>query len=196
MSKKKLLSGLFAISCIMVSQAFAGDMQALKGTYRGVVHVNCLESVDGFTAPPDLRFVQRPGNFAARYADVYVSTAVFNGDGTMTESVAGTTIFGGEAYDGALAAGTFVDTCHYTLASIGNGTFSLKGNCAGHIPTGPAAGLTITVTDIDAQMQLSDDHRMILLGGPEPDSNTLALNTGYTAPRLCAPMGTYMRVNP
>ena len=191
---KKIWGGLFAVSCMwVVSHSFAAGVVTAwpKGVYQGTVHVNCLESVDGFSPPPDLRFI---GSIGGRYSDAFFSTAVFPGDGTMIENVRGTTFFEGAIFDGAYGAGTFVTTCQYTLTAIGVRSFSLKGSCNGELPAGPAAGQSVTVDDIDALLQVSEDDRVIITGASEPDSQTLTLSGGYVAQRLCAATATYVRV--
>ena len=196
---KKIMGKLITVFRIgVMSFAFAAGVSAapLSGVYRGTIQTNCLESVDGFSPAPDLRFIVNPGSFAGRYSDVFMSTAVFPGDGTMTESVRGSTFFEGDVFDGALGAGTFITTCSYTLTAISAKSYSMKGSCTGTIPAGPAAGLGITVSDIDAELQVSEDNRVIIIGASEPDSNTLTLSSGYVAQRLCAGSATYVRARP
>ena len=125
-----------------------------------------------------------------------MSTAVFPGDGTMTESVSGASYFQGDPnlFPGNFAAGTFVGKCDYTIDMNPNRSFKLKGSCKSTLPKGPAAGLGAAVDGIVAHGQLSDDGNTIIVGSPEPNANTLTLSSGYVAQRLCGTSATYLRV--
>jgi hypothetical protein len=190
----KICRGLFAVCCMgVMSHSFADDdsTEPLKGVYRGTGTVNCLESQGGFT--PNLQF--QVNGFAARYTDTFVSTAVFHGDGTMTETVRGTTFFQGDPYiPGAFGAGTFVSTCRITLSMNANKSFTTKGSCSGNLPLGPAAGLSVSVDGVGGQGQVSENNSMIIIGNSEPQAQTLTLGNGYVARRLCAGTATYVRV--
>jgi hypothetical protein len=190
----KIRGGLFAVCCMgVMSHSFADDdsTEPLKGVYRGTAAVNCLESQGGFT--PNLQF--QLNGFAVRYTDTFVSTAVFHGDGTMTETVRGTTFFQGDPYiPGAFGAGTFVTTCRLTLSMNANKSFTTKGSCSGNLPLGPAGGLGVNVDGIEGQGQVSENNSMIIIGNSEPQAQTLTLSNGYVAQRLCAVTATYVRV--
>lgn len=184
-------------SLSIASQSLADDQQRgpnglLKGVFRGVGSNNCMESQNGFA--PDLTF--QLNGFVGKYQENTLSTAVFPGDGTMTESVSGTTYFQGDPnfFPGNFAAGTFVTKCQYTFDMNANRSFKLKGSCNGTLPKGPAAGLGSAVDGIVAYGQLSDDGNTIIVGSPEPNANTLTLSSGYVAQRLCGTSATYLRV--
>jgi hypothetical protein len=188
-----LLLGSFYIA----SQSFAEDQQRglnglIKGVFRGVGSNNCMESQGGFA--PDLTFVVN--GFVGKYQENFVSTAVFPGDGTMTDSVRGASYFQGDAnfFPGNFAAGTFVSTCQYTIDMNPNRSFKLKGGCNGTLPKGPGAGLGSIVDGLVTHGQLSDDGNTIIVGSPEPNANTLTLSSGYVAQRLCGTSATYLRV--
>lgn len=189
--------GLFAICCMWVmSHSFAGDdrnhNRPLKGMYQGIATINCLESQGGFT--PELLF--QLNGFAGKYTDTLMSTATFHGDGTMTESIRGTTYFQGDPYfPGALSAGTFVGNCAYTLSMNANKSFTLTGSCRSTLPLGPAAGQEAIVDGIIAHGQVSEDDSVIIVGSPEPQAQTITLlPSGYVAQRLCGGTATYIRV--
>lgn len=194
MWSKEICAGLIAASCLgFMSSSFANDspVRQLKGVYRGTANINCLESQGGFT--PGLQY-QLTG-YANRYTDSSMNTLVFHGDGTMTEKVQGTTYFQGDPYmTGGLGAGTFVGTCEHAVTMKPNKGFTLKGNCSGFLPFGPAAGLDSIVEDVDSQGQISEDGSIIVIGGTEPDANTLKLSNGYVAQRLCGGSATYVRL--
>ncbi len=166
--------------------------RALKGVYRGSINTLCMESVGGFT--PNLLF-QLNGGFAAKYSESMISTAVFAGDGTMTESVRGTTYFQGDPYfTGSLGAGTFESTCRYDVNVKANKAVVLKGSCKGNALLGPAAGLGSAVDNVVSHGQISEDGSIIILGSPEPVPQVLTLSSGYIAQRLCSSNSTYLRV--
>lgn len=192
---------LLALFLGLTSQSMAGNdedrdrdrdqTRALKGVYRGVAETHCMESQGGFT--PNLLF--QLNGFAGKYTDTSISTAVFAGDGTMTESVRGTTYFQQEALvPGNLGAGTFVTTCRYTVNVKANKSISMKGSCNGTIPLGPAIGQGVIVDGISKQGQLSEDGSVIIFGSAEPNRDTLTLSSGYVAQRLCGGSATYIRV--
>lgn len=184
-------------SLCIASQSLADDQQRdlnrpLKGVFRGVGNNNCMESQGGFT--PNLTF--QLNGFVGKYQENTISTAVFPGDGTMTESVRGASYFQGDPnfFPGNFAAGTFVSTCQYTINMNPNKSFTWTGSCNGTLPLGPATGLGSIVTGIVAQGQLSEDGNTIVIGSPEPNANTLTLSSGYVAQRLCGTTATYIRV--
>ena len=184
-------------SLSIASQSLADDQQRglngpLKGVFRGVGSNNCMESQNGFA--PDLTF--QLGGFVGKYQENFMSTAVFQGDGTMTESVRGASFFQGDPnfFPGNFAAGTFVGTCQYTIDMNPNRSFKLKGSCNSTLPKGPGAGLGSVVDGIVAHGQLSDDGNTIIVGSPEPNANTITLSSGYVAQRLCGTSATYLRV--
>ena len=192
--------GILAVCLLgLASSALAGDsVKPLKGIYRGTLHNTCMESPNGFADLPNQVFLGN-GN---RYADTYTSTAVFLGDGTMTESLHGTTSFlNGAGYLEAESIGTFIDdNCKYAVSMKANKSFTLAGSCTGTLPTGPGAGNNVVVADIDMEGQASEDGSVIIVGSSQPDANTLTLtnilfgNISYFAQRLCAVTGTYVRV--
>ncbi len=194
---RSIRAGLFAVCCIgVMSHSSAGDdrdqNRPLKGVFRGSVTNTCLESQGGFT--PNLTF--QLNGFAGKYTDILVTTAVFPGDGTVTDSSRGTTYFQGDPYfPEALGAGTFVGTCQYTLNMHPNKSFTLKGSCRSLLPLGPAAGQEAIVDGIVVHGQVSEDNNMFITGSPEPNAQTLTLvPSGYVAQRLCGGLGTFIRV--
>lgn len=189
---------LLAVFCLGVaSQSMAGDDQdreqtrALKGVYRGSTTDFCMESVGGFTA--NLLF--QLNGFAAKYYESMLGTAVFAGDGTMTETVRGTTYFGQEAlFPGNLGAGTFESTCRYNVNVKANKSVVMKGSCKGNALLGPAAGLGTAVDNVVAHGQVSEDGSILIFASPEPVPQVLTLSSGYVAQRLCSGNSTYLRV--
>ena len=183
-------------SLYVASESLADDQQqnlnsSLKGVFRSVGINNCLESQGGFTS--NLLF--QVNGFAARYQENTMSTAVFPGDGTMTDNVRGTTYFQGDPYNpGNFGAGTFIGTCQYTFNMNPNKSFTLKGSCNGSSPLGPAINTTSTLTGVVHHAQLSDDGNTIIIGNPEPNAQLLALSNQYSAQRLCGTSATYVRV--
>jgi hypothetical protein len=193
-------AALLVVFCFGVaSQAMAGkdddqdreQTRALKGVYRGSISTNCMESVGGFT--PNLMF--QLNGFAVQYSETMLSTAVFAGDGTMTETVRGTTYFHQEAsIPGNLGAGTFESTCRYDVNVKANKAVVLKGSCKGNALLGPAAGLGSAVDNVVSRGQVSEDGSIIIFASPEPVPQVLTLSSGYVAQRLCSNNSTYIRV--
>ena len=185
--------------CLMgvASCAFAdGLVKSPKGIYRGTIHTVCMESPIGFADPPNQVF-QGDG---LRYADTSTSTAIFDGKGTMTESLLGATSFlTGGGFTGALSVGTFVSACRYTISMKADKSFTRQGECSGRLPTGPGAGHNAIVTGIDGEGQVSEDSSVIIVSSSQPDANLLTLTddfgvTTYSAQRLCVSTGTYLRI--
>jgi len=188
--------GLLAVCCLgVMSHSLAGDdrdqNRSMKGVFRGNHTGNCMESQGGFT--PNLQF--QLNGFAGKYSEIWVSTLVFPGDGTVTETYQGTTYFQGDPYfPDALGAGTFVGTCRHTINMNANKSFTIKGSCRSTLPQGPAAGQEAVVEGIVVHGQFSEDYNSFILGSLEPNAQTLTLSSGYVAPRLCGQTGNFIRV--
>src|SRR3954467_12488932 len=191
---KQFVRGLLVCGLAATMHSVAAD-QPLKGTYRGTLNTQCMESEHGFTQ--NLLF-DLQGGWGGKYTDTSLSTAVFR-DGKMTETVRGTTYFQGEALNPfSLGAGTFESTCNYDVTVKANNSIVLAGSCSGFIPLGPAAGQNVTVEGIIAKGQVSEDSSIIIIGSDEPNAQILKLfipgqsEPRYTANRLCGSSSTYL----
>src|SRR4051812_38481983 len=87
-----LLGSLYIASQSLAEEPQRGPHAPLKGVFRGVGSNNCMESQGDFA--PDLTF--QVNGFVGKYQENFISTAIFPGDGTMTESTSGASYFQGD----------------------------------------------------------------------------------------------------
>lgn len=188
---------IVAVAMLVLStHALAGgQVEGTKGIFSGSRQALCQESPGGFADPPNQVFL----DFGNRYADVFNSTITFSGKGTAIEQSQGMTSFmHGVGNPGQWSVGTFLTTCTYTVQWQDLGRFTLSGSCEGSLPTGPAAGSKVRVTNINVDGQIAEGGKTIVLGASDADAQTLELidasgNVTYTAARLCGGTGVLVR---
>jgi hypothetical protein len=166
-----------------------------KGVYRGIFTNNCTDSPAGFGDPPNQVYLG-DGN---RNSSMYISVAVFGGDGTITETTGGTTSYvNSPSLLGYASVTRFEETFRYTLTMNANKTFTRSGSCSGYLPDGTLAGAKYDLPGLGGEGQVSEDGSMIIVGYPQPPANTITItNTAgdllWFAHRLCVQNGTYVR---
>jgi hypothetical protein len=192
------------IVCLLLCSCFAGSALAdldrrkppnrnalLKGPYRVMTHVACTSSDQGFADPPSLQAL----GFGEPVIDHDVGTIFFDGRGNASETRRGISVFPQPVTPGAFPSGTYEVTCRYTYSVRADKSFTLDGSCAGRLPAGPAAGLTVNISPAGGSGQISESGAVFMISGVEPVQQTLTLSNGFQTKRLCGASTTGIRLH-
>jgi hypothetical protein len=166
----------------------------LTGKYQVTNHIVCVDSQDGFDAPPTLQ----ARGFGGTVIDTDSGAIVFDGNGNATETRRGISIFPGPVSPGSFPSGTYEITCRYTYSISPDRSFTVNGSCTGTLPAGPLAGLTVDIPQVEGFGQISDRGNTFTLGNVEPVQQLLVLSQSgvetFRTLRLCGSSGIGIRV--
>jgi hypothetical protein len=190
-----------ALSLLGGSAALAASPQ-LKGQYAFTGAAHCINSTTGFTAnfqalcadtnqpisnqpnPANPRS-SCPGVFAHTFSVEGVRT--FNGDGTgaMTGRALSIDV---PPNTGSLGASSESFTASFTYTVSNDGTVATQlvpGSFQGNVLTGPRAGQTFTIDQIELDGLVSNNRQAVTIASIDPAVETQQFSNGNTRFRIC-----------
>jgi hypothetical protein len=167
-----------ALLCVGTARAQEFNF-LLRGTFSVTIGQTCLLTIGGFN--PDLT----PTDFSFITTTTSVGTAVFNGDGTGSETLQEVSVTEPPVASGSSDTASFKFT--YQVNADRTVTAAVDGAVTGQILTGVNAGQTFTLTNTAPSTgRLSLD--LLSLNSAVTDSviETISFSGGSTQQRICS----------
>jgi hypothetical protein len=177
-----------ALVCMGTARAQNFDHR-LKGTFSSTGMATCLVSIGGFNA--DL--TPAPNSFSFTTTTSTVASAVFNGDGTGSDTAQEVTVVGSPVSGGSSDTTSFDFT--YTVGPDRTVTVNVP-IIDGQSLTGTLAGQSFTIlNDAPSTGQLSEDRRSLTLATTDPVIDTITFSGGLVEQRICARSRVLIKVD-
>jgi hypothetical protein len=160
----------------------------LRGTFSVTAGQTCLLTIGGFN--PDLT----PTDFSFITTTTSVGTAVFNGDGTASETLQEVSVTEPPLASGSSDTASFKFT--YQVNADRTVTAAVDGAVTGQTLTGVSAGQTFTLTNTAPSTgHLSLDLGSVNSAVTDPVIETISFSGGVTLQRICTRTGMAIKVS-